>query len=55
MVLGIKQSSIRLNLRFAREVMDPQSCESPNFGNFGTPTWEFRDKMPFGCGPHEEA
>jgi hypothetical protein len=27
----------------------PQSCGSPNFGNFGTPTWEYRDKMTFGC------
>ncbi len=29
--------------------MDPQSCGSPNFGNFGTPTLESRDKMLFGC------
>jgi len=33
----------------------PQNRESPNFGNFKTPTWEFRDKKPFGCGPHGEA
>jgi len=32
--------------------MGSQSRESPNFGNFGTPIWESRDKMPFGCGPH---
>jgi hypothetical protein len=44
-----------LNLRFACKVMGPQSRESPNFGNFGTPIWESRDKMPFGCGPQEEA
>jgi hypothetical protein len=29
-----------LNQRFAHKVMGPQSCESPNFGNFGTPTWD---------------
>jgi hypothetical protein len=23
--------------------------------DFGTPIWESQDKMPFGCGPHEEA
>jgi len=28
--------------------MGPQSHESPNFGNFGTPTWESLDKMTFG-------
>jgi hypothetical protein len=33
--------------------MGPQSYESPICGNFGTPTWESRDKMPFGCGPVE--
>jgi len=32
----------------------PQNHGSPNFGNFGTPTWESWDKMPFGCGPHGE-
>ncbi len=50
--------SMRLQLCFKphfnptskREVMGPQSRRSPNFGNFRTPTWEFRDKMPFGCG-----
>jgi hypothetical protein len=30
----------------------PQNCESPNLGNFGTPTWESQDKKPFGCGSH---
>ncbi len=39
------------NWRFAREVMCPQSRGSPSCGHFGIPTWEFRDKMPFGCGP----
>jgi hypothetical protein len=27
--------------------MGPQSRGSPNFGNFGTPTWESHDKMTF--------
>jgi hypothetical protein len=26
----------------------------PNFGDFKTPTWESRDKKPFGCGPRGE-
>jgi len=42
-------------LESARKVMGPQSRKSPNFGNFGTPILESRDKMPFGCGPLEEA
>jgi hypothetical protein len=33
-----------LNRRSSHKVMGPQSLKSPNFGNFGTPTWEFRDK-----------
>jgi hypothetical protein len=33
--------------------MGPQSHESPSYGNFGTPTWESQDKMPFRCGPLE--
>ncbi len=32
-----------------------QSCGSPNFGNFGIPTWEFWDKMTLGCWPHDHA
>jgi hypothetical protein len=28
-----------------------QSHGSPNCENFETPTWESRDKKPFGCGP----
>ncbi len=32
------------NRRFARKVMGPQSRGSPSCGNFGTPTWESRDK-----------
>jgi hypothetical protein len=41
--------------RFAQEVMHPQSRRNPNCENFRTPTWESRDKKPFGCGPCEEA
>jgi hypothetical protein len=43
------------NRRFACEVMGPQSRRSPSCGNFGTPTWESRDKMPFRCGPRGNA
>jgi hypothetical protein len=35
--------------------MCPQSCGSHRCSNFGTPTWEFRDKKPFGCDPCGEA
>jgi len=31
--------------------MGLQHCESPNFGKFGTPTWDSQVKMPFGCWP----
>jgi hypothetical protein len=34
-----------------RKLWAPQSRGSPKFGNFKTPTWESRNKMPFGCGP----
>ncbi len=44
-----------LNQRSTHKVMGPQSRGSPNFGNFGTPIWESRDKMPFGCAPRGEA
>ncbi len=30
--------------------MHLQSCESPNFGNFETPTWESQNKMNLGVG-----
>ncbi len=33
------------------EVMGFQSRGKPNFENFGTPTWESRDKMTFGVSP----
>ncbi len=38
------------NRRSEQEVMDAQSPESPNRDNFGTPPWESREKVPFGCG-----
>jgi hypothetical protein len=44
--------------RSAQDVMRPQSCESPNYYNFGTPgtpIWESWVKRPFGCGPRGEA
>jgi hypothetical protein len=31
-----------------------QSHGSPNCWNFETPTWDFQDKKPFGCGPRGE-
>jgi len=45
---------LHLDPRSARKVMGLQNCKSPNLGDFGTPTWESRDKKPFGCGPHGE-
>jgi hypothetical protein len=30
--------------------MGPQSCESPNFGNFKTTTWDSLDKCHLGVG-----
>jgi hypothetical protein len=32
--------------------MNYQSPRNPNRDSFKTPTWESRDKKPFGCGPH---
>ncbi len=37
------------NQRCEQEVMDAQSPGSPNRDSFGTPLWESREKMPFGC------
>jgi hypothetical protein len=34
--------------------MNAQSFESPNRDSFGTPPWEFWDKMPFRCRCCEE-
>jgi hypothetical protein len=39
--------------RSALEVIVPQSCRTPILGDFGTPTWESRDKKPFGCHSRE--
>jgi len=38
-----------LNPRLGQEVMNAQSLGSPNQDNFGTPLWESREKVPFGC------
>jgi len=46
---------LHLNQRSACGVMGPQSWDSRDFGNFGTPTWESWDKMPFRCRPCGEA
>jgi hypothetical protein len=43
------------NQRFERGVIVPQSYESLNLGDFGTPPWESWDKNPFGCRHHGEA
>jgi hypothetical protein len=43
------------NRRSGREVMNAQSPRSPNWDSFGTPLWEFREKVPFGCKCGEEA
>jgi hypothetical protein len=40
---------LHLNWRSVNKVMGPQSCGTPNFGNFRTPTWEPWNKMPFRC------
>jgi hypothetical protein len=42
------------DLRSPQDVMCPQSCGSPDCGNFEIPTCESQDKKPFGCGPHGE-
>jgi hypothetical protein len=42
------------NPRSEQEVMDAESPGSPNRDSFGTPPWESREKVPFGCGLHEE-
>jgi hypothetical protein len=43
------------NWRSSHKVMGFQSCKSPNFGNFRTPSWESHDKMIFGCWPRGHA
>jgi len=42
------------NQRSEQEVMDAQSPGSPTWDNFGTPLWESREKVSFGCSPHRE-
>ncbi len=42
------------NQRSEQEIMDAQSPESANRDSFGTPLWESREKMPFGCSLGEE-
>jgi len=37
------------NQRSEQEVIDAQSPGSLNRDSFGTPPWEFREKVPFGC------
>jgi hypothetical protein len=37
------------NWRYEQEVMDAQSLRSVNWDSFGTPPWESREKVPFGC------
>jgi hypothetical protein len=39
-----------LDRRYAHKVMGLRSHRSPNLGDFGTPTWESRDKKSFECG-----
>jgi hypothetical protein len=42
------------NQRSEQEVMDAQSPGSSTRDNFGTPFWESREKVPFGCHPRGE-
>jgi len=37
------------NRRYEQEVMDAQSPGSLTWDSFGTPPWESREKVPFGC------
>jgi hypothetical protein len=37
------------NWRSEQEVMDAQSPGSPTRDSFGTPPWESREKVSFGC------
>jgi hypothetical protein len=48
---GELQTFFRLhpNRRLEREVMNAQNPGSPNRDSFGTPLWESREKVPFGC------
>jgi hypothetical protein len=42
------------NQRSEQEVMDAQSPGSSTRDNFGTPPWESREKVPFGCSSRGE-
>ncbi|CAM6044183.1 unnamed protein product [Sphagnum compactum] len=42
----------RSNRRLEPRVVSVQSPGSPTLDSFGTPPWESREKMPFGCGSH---
>jgi hypothetical protein len=60
--MPLKSSQQELQLWFrtrpdpssGREVMDAQSPENPSRDSFGTPPWESREKVPFGCSLHAE-
>jgi len=41
--------------RLWREVMAIQSRGTPTLDSFRTPTWESREKQPFGCSPRGES
>jgi hypothetical protein len=42
------------NQRYEQEVMDAQSPGSPTRDSFGTPPWESREKVSFGCSSRGE-
>jgi hypothetical protein len=42
---------LHLHQRFIHKVMGPQIRGSPNFENFGIPTWESQNKMSLECWP----
>jgi hypothetical protein len=42
------------NKRSEQEVMDAQSPGNPTWDSFGTPPWESREKVPFGCSLRRE-
>ncbi len=42
------------NWRSEQEVMDAQNPGSPTRDSFGTPPWESREKVLFGCSPRGE-
>jgi len=42
------------NQKSEQEVMDAQSPENPTWDSFGTPPWESREKMSFGCSSRRE-